>query len=245
MAGESIAQGANIIKRSFRSVYDYLGMTMVMSSIWFLIALMPTALTFLVMVQVPAINSFLLFALVSSLLLGPVTAATYGMASAMVQGEYVQVRDYISRLRMYYKRSAQVTAAMLGVLAILVIDLVFFMHSGVAWMQYLSVLWVYFIVFWALVAQYVYVVLVRQDRKAWDVIKVSALLALDNVVASLIVALASALVVVVSLWMRVPLLLFLAGTLAFLHCTAFETVVAKYSGNSGPDGPSEREKSDD
>lgn len=245
MAGESIAQGANIVKRSFRSVYDYLGMTMVISSIWFLIGFMPAALTFLVLVQVPAINSFILFVLASSLLLGPFTAATYSMASSMIQGEQVEIRDYLPKLRMHYKRSAQVTAAMLGILAILVVDLVFFMNSGNAWMQYLSVLWVYFIVFWGLVAQYAYAVLVRQDRRVWDVIKVSALLALDNVVASLIVGVTSALVIVICLWMRVPLLLFLAGTLAFLHCTAFEAVVAKYGQSSGPVGPSEREKIDD
>ena len=56
----------------------------------------------------------------------------------------------------------------------------------------------YFIAFWVLVTQYAYAVLVRQDRKVWDVIKVAALLALDNVVASLIVAFASVLVVAIS-----------------------------------------------
>ena len=35
-----------------------MGMTMFLSAVWFLIGFMPTALTFLVMVQVPAINSF-------------------------------------------------------------------------------------------------------------------------------------------------------------------------------------------
>lgn len=245
MAGESIAQGADIVKRSLRSVYDYMGMTMALSAIWFLIAFMPTALTFLVMLQVPAINSFVLFALAASLLLGPFTAATYGMASAMVRGEYVEIRDFLRKLRAHYKRAVQVTAALLLILAILVIDLIFFMNSGTAWMQYLSILWVYFIAFWVLVAQYAYAVLVRQDRKALDVIKVAALLALDNVVASLIVAVASVLVVVISLWLGVPLLLFLAGTLAFLHCTAFEIVVAKYDRSSGPDGPNERENNHD
>lgn len=245
MAGESLAQGADIVKRSFKSVYDFMGMTMFLSAVWFLIGFMPTALTFLVMVQVPAINSFLLFALAASLILGPLTAATYSMTSSMVQGQHVEIRDYWSKLRTHYKRSALVTAALLVILAILVIDLIFFMNSGNQWLQYLSVLWVYFIAFWVLVTQYAYAVLVRQDRKVWDVIKVAALLALDNVVASLIVAFASVLVVAISLWMRVPLLLFLAGTLAFLHCTAFEIVVAKYDRNSEPGGSSEREKNDD
>jgi Predicted integral membrane protein len=246
LAGESIAQGADIVKRSFRNVYDYLGMTMVMSAAWFLIGFFPSALTFLVMIQVPAINSFLIFAVVSSLLLGPVTAATYSLASAMVQGEYVTLRDYWARFVKHYKRSVGLTAAMLGVLAILVVDLIFFMNSQVAWMQYLSVLWVYFLIFWALMAQYVYVALVRQDRKVWEAMKVAALLALDNIVASLMVAITGALVIAVSVWMRVPLLLFLAGTLAFLHCTAFEIIVGKYRDKSEPagSGEGEREKTD-
>lgn len=244
LAGESIAQGADIVKRSFRNVYDYLGMTMAMSAIWFLVGFFPSALTFLVLIEVPAINSFFIFVLVSALSLGPITAATYSMVSAMVQSEYVTLREYWTRLRKYYKRAAGLTAAMLGVLAVLVVDLVFFMNSPVTWMQYLSVLWVYFLIFWALAAQYVYVVLVRQDRKVWETMKVAALLALDNIVASLMVAVTGAIVIAICLWMRVPLLLFLAGTLAFLHCTAFETIIGKYRGESESAELGEREKTD-
>lgn len=245
LAGESIAQGGKITARAFRHVYDYLGMTMAMSAVWFLIGLLPSWLAFLVMLQVPAINSFLIFAFFAVALLGPLTAATYAMCNSMVRGEYVAVRDYFTALRAHYRRGAGLTAILLVILAILVVDLVFFMSSQVVWMQYLSVLWVYFLIFWALMTQFAFVAVVRQDQSVWKSLKVAALLALDNIVASLVVGLVGALVVVISLWMRVPLMLFLAGTLAFLHCTAFEVLVAKYGGTGGSVGPRERENNDD
>lgn len=234
MAGESIAQGGRIAARAFRHVYDYLGMTMAMSSAWFLIGLLPTGLSFLVMLQVPAINSFLIFALFAVALLGPLTAAMYKLTSSVVQGDYVAFRDFFTAFRRHYKRAAGLAAALLALLAILVIDLQFFMSSKIPWMQYLSVLWIYFIIFWALMAQFAYAVLVRQERSVLQTLKVSALLALDNIVASLIVAIVGALVVAISFWMRVPLMLFLGGTLAFLHCTAFDVLVQKYGGSAEP-----------
>ena len=239
MAGESLVQGGKITARAFRHVYDYLGMTMLMSAVWFLIGLLPAWLAFLVMMQVPAINSFLIFAVLTAVILGPLTAASYHMASLMVRGEYVAVRDFFKAIFTHFKRAVGLTAILLVILAILLVDMVFFLSSQIAWMQYLSVLWVYFLLFWALVTQYAYVVLVRQGRTVWQSLKVAGLMALDNIVASLIVVIASALVVFVSFWMRVPLMLFLGGTLAFLHCTAFEVLIAKY-GES--DGASEKEK---
>ena len=62
----------------------------------------------------------------------------------------------------------------------------------------------------------------------WETMKVAALLALDNIVASLMVAVTGAIVIAVCLWMGFRFCSFLRGRLAFLHCTAFEIIVGKY-----------------
>lgn len=233
MAGESISQGGRIIGRSFKLMYEYLGMTMVISAFWFILALIPTGATFLTMAALPGPPSFLIFAVVCIFLFGPVTAATYSMTHSMVQREGVGVLDFFRRLRQFYFRSVKLTIAMGAILGILLVDLRFFLGSGVTWMEYLSILWLYLILFWLLMAQYVFPVTVKQERKLLDTLKVAALLALDNVVVSLMLLIVGVALIFVSIWLQVPLLLFMAGTLGFLHCAGMDEILGKYGRSQG------------
>jgi len=244
LAGESIVQGGKITLRALRHVYDYMGMTLFLSAAWFLAGLIPAWFLYTVKVELSSILTDAVFIVLASLVLGPTSAATYQMASWMVRGEYVLVRDYFRAYRRHFKRAVGLAAVLLLILEIISFYLRFFLFGPIPWLQYFAVMWVYFLIAWALMSQYASAALVRRERTVWQTLKVAALLALDNIVASLVVLLAGGVLVVLSVWLAVLLVLFLGGTLAFLHCTAYEVLVAKYGGSDGPMGESERETID-
>ena len=228
MTGESLAQGWRAVARGFQGLYDYIGTTMVVSALWFLIGFTPTALSFLVFLQVPAVNSFLIFAACWVALLGPATAAVYSAMHELLDGEMIRLRDMAAHFAKHYKRAAALSAVMGAVLGVLVVDVIFFTQLQTGWSRYVAIIWGYFILFWALTAQYVFPFLITRDVSVWQVVKMAALMAADNVVATLVVAFFTLLVLAASVFLRVPVMLFMIGTFAFLHVSAFRELIKKY-----------------
>ena len=241
MAGESISQGWGIVSRGFRKAYDYFGTVMIISTIWFFLGLFPTWLSFLVFVQVPAINSLGIFLVCAFFLLGPLTAAVYSITDVLFRGDEVHYKEYFTHLKKHYKRSVRVTAAMGILLAILVVDLLYFLQLQFGFLQLVSVLWMYLILFWLMMMQYVYPLLVRREVGTWEILKMGALLAMDNIVATLIVGLFSVIVVVASYYLRVPLMLLMVGVIAFLHNAALDELLRKYPRAQALDEPVQNE----
>lgn len=235
MAGRSIAQGGRVVGRGFKHAYELAGTNIVLSVLWFVFALMPVLLTSIVAVDLPGVNSIIIAIAALLMFFGPVTAMVYSIAYAAMRRETSGIfREVYSRLKTHFSDSIKVTAAMFAILAVLYVDLLFFSQSNTVWIQYISVFWLYLILFWALMFQYLYPVMVREQRKkrkvkVLEVLKMSALLALDNMVASFVILAAGVAFVWISLLFRVPVLLFLAGTLGFLHVTALDTIIKKYT----------------
>lgn len=245
MAGESLAQGKRIFSRTFRGTYEYLGMIMVLSAVWFFFALAPAGWTLMVMVQVPSVATIVIFMLVVTFLSGPVSAAVSSMTTSLVQKEMILAREIFQRFAKYYLPAAKTTALMTILLGILVVDLIFFITREVAWMQFVGVIWVYFIIFWLLMGQYIFPLIVRREPKTWETLKLAALLALDNLVATFVAALIGLLVTVLSGVLQVPILLFFGGILAFLHSVTLDEVIDKYGRSQESADEIEGEKADE
>lgn len=226
--GEALAQGWRAIARGMRGAYDFAGTNMLISSIWFFLGFFPAMLTFLVFVQVPALNSLLIFGIVAATLLGPLTAGVYSICDALLQGEDVTIREYFSHFRRHYTKALASTAVMGAILALLVLDVLFFGQLGTRLGQVISVFWMYMIFVWCLTIQFVYPLIVRRDLTVWQTLKTAVLLALDNTVATLVITLVALAVAAVSYFLRFPLMLFMAGTLGFLHCAALDELLVRY-----------------
>lgn len=240
MAGESVAQGWRAVARGFRGAYDFAGTTMIVSTLWFFGGMFPALLAFLVLVQVPAINSVLIFGAVCVVLLGPLTAGVYSVCDSIMRGDEVRIKEYFSHIARHYKKAALVTAVMGAILGVLVIDVLFFLQLGNRIMQFVGMVWVYLIIFWLMMVQYVYPLVVRKDRSVWETIKMAALLVLDNVVATLVVVIFATLTAVASYFLRVPMMLFMVGTIGFIHIAAFTELIRKYEkANRDSDSPVE------
>ncbi len=235
MTGESLRLGWTIIARAFRNMYDYMGLTMLLSSVWFLVGLVPPAFAaylvylFSSATGMPHLGAYMLFGLVSVGLFGPVTAATYAVTDAVIRREEVGLRDFFRFLREHYLRGASLTAALEFILAVLIVDIVFFASLPHAWAGYLVFLWLYFVVFFAFMASYAYPLAVRRKAGLFQTLKAAFLLAADNLVVSLLVALTALAFGAASLFLQAPFLLFFGGTIAFLHCVALDEVMKKYA----------------
>lgn len=208
---------------------------MVLSFFWYVLAFIPARLVYAVVEELPAINTYLIFCLVVVFLSGPFTAAVYSMVHSMLQGETVAPLEYFTRFRKHYRTSVKLTLALVIIFVILRVDLQFFLTNDIPWMQYVSVVWIYLTLFWLLMIQYVYPVMVRKERSLLDTLKVSALLALDNIVVSLMVFVTGLLVLFLCILTQIPALLFMAGTLSFLHVTALNTIITKYGRGEAQD----------
>lgn len=228
MAGESLRQGGMVFVQAMRRTYEHLGMVMVISLLWFGLAALPMVYLLNFARVVPSLFSFLIVALEATFLAGPVTAAVYSVADRLLQDEDATLTDVWHLFRRHYRLSAQVTGAMSAILLILGIDIIVFMQSKVRLLQWLAVLWLYFVAFWFLLTIYTSSLVVYQQVSWLKVLQRAALLVLDNVVVTLLVMGETIVVVVLSFFFLIPVPLLLGGMLAFLHLIALHTLMAKY-----------------
>jgi len=241
VAGESLRLGWQAVAKGFRGMYDHLGTTMVLSSAWFLLGFFPAGLTFLVLLQAPALNSLLIFGVVWAALFGPMTAAVYSAAMDLLEGGFFRLRDTFGHFRKHYKRAAGLSAVMGAILAVLVVDVLFFARVTAGWTQLIVIgIWGYFILMWAMTAIYVFPFAVRRDVSIWRILKMSVLMALDNAVATFVVGFFTLASLAVCVFLRAPVMLFMIGIFAFLHCAAFSELIKKYRRSA--EGAEEQEK---
>lgn len=223
-------------------MYDHMGLTMLISAVWCLVGLAPAAFTLWVLLQAPLLGAFLVFSLTAVGLFGPITAATYAVADAVIQGEPVGFRDFFRFFREHYLRAAGLTAALIVILSVLVVDLIFFTTLPYGWAGYVVFLWIYFIVFFGFMAGYAYPLAVRKRARLFPTLKTAFLLAADNLVVSVIVAVTALALGAASLYLQAPFLLFVGGTLGFLHSVALDEVMKKYSALRQGDGDEEADE---
>lgn len=145
MAGESVRQSGIIFSQALRRSYAHLGLVMSISVVWFALAGIPAAFMLYFCRLVPNLISFLITGVVLTFLSGPVTVAVYSVANALVHEEPVNFSSLWHRFRSHYRQAAQVTAVMVGIILILLVDIIVFLQSKIRFVQWLSVFWLYFI----------------------------------------------------------------------------------------------------
>jgi uncharacterized membrane protein YesL len=79
-----------------------------------------------------------------------------------------------------------------------------------------------------LMANYIFPFLVNQDIGVFLTMKRAVLLALDNIVVTIFLAIAVLLVVVLSVILAAPVLLLMMGTVAFLQNVGYGELMRKY-----------------
>ncbi len=228
MAGQSISKSWQIIRKGFRYSYDYLGMVIASSALWFVTGFFPILIvtSFNKYIQSPI--AYGVAVLVTLIVLGPSTAAVHGIAAAILDNEDTRVREFFKFFRKYFWRSTALMLLNVLILLILASDLIFTLNNPNRFIQMLSGIWVYFFIFWALMSNYIFPFVVNQDVGVLLTMKRSALLALDNLVVTIILSLAVLIVVVLSVVLAAPVLLLMLGIIAFLQNVGYRELMQKY-----------------
>ncbi|MCK9223198.1 MAG: DUF624 domain-containing protein [Limnochordia bacterium] len=230
MSGVSLKLSWAIFRGGLRLIYEYFGTVIITSFLWFAIGLAP--LIVITLTKTATIPAVFVIAIVATLFtLGPATAAAYDTIARVINREIFSLGDFFRGFRKYFGRATGLMTIIAVVWAILILDVYFYLYvfqgPAIITMAVL-ILTFYIVVFWLLMSNWLFPVLVQRPRKIKMILKQAALLALDNLVVSLMITLMVLLVFLVSLLLQVGLILLLIGSIAIFQNFGFLKVLEKY-----------------
>lgn len=220
-------QAGSVIVQSLKSTYEYIGTVMLANILWFFVGFFPVLVVSLLQIENPIL--FVLGLALTLITIGPATSGVHYIIHKLIIREEVAVlNDFKLGFRKFFTRSLALVILGLGVFVILVADLAFSVQHTNTIIRMLSGVWVYFMVFWFVMLQFLFPFLVQQDAGLKMIIKRAALITIDNVFASVIIAIAVILIMVISIVLAAPILLFFMGIVAFVQNYALIGLMAKY-----------------
>lgn len=227
-AGESVRRAGRALARGFRLSYDYLGMVLAGSTIWFLIGLVPAVVGVSAAVRLPSLVTAGMAGIILVLLTFPAFTSVVAVNRRIVHGEEVALADFWREFVAHFRRSAGLGAIALGVPAILVVDLAYFVQAPWTPLRLLAGAWVWFVVYAIAVLVMAPAVLVNLERSAWQVWKQTALVVLDNLAVTVLVMLVLLALAVVSVVLAAPLMLLLGGMAGMILAASAEEILQRY-----------------
>jgi uncharacterized membrane protein YesL len=228
MAGQSLSKSWLIFRRGIRYSYDYLGMVLATSALWFFVGFSPLLVvtTFSNHIQNPAVVGV---AIVLTLVtFGPATAAVHAMIAKILDKEDVTVRGFFRHFRCFFGRALGLTLLNVLILVNLGSDFIFTINNPNKIIRMLSGIWIYFFIFWALMSNYIFPFLVNQDIGVFMTMKRAVLLALDNLVVTIFLTIEVVIVAILSIVLAAPVLLLMMGIIAFLQNVGYRELMQKY-----------------
>jgi uncharacterized membrane protein YesL len=240
MAGGFISRNSTVLRQAFRSSYEQLGLTITISVIWFLAAAIPAAymLYFILVVmaggKLNILLPLILFWLTVTFLYGPVTAMAYAIAGDMINAAEIAPSSLWRAFTRHYKAAAAVTGAMAVILIILAVDVVVYLQNPTTLNVFLTIFLLYLMVFWFLMSAYIYPLITYKYGSVWQTLKQAALLTLDNMALTLLVAVEVLVVGLACIFFILPVPAYLGGTVALLHTAAFKAILTKYEKKPQP-----------
>ncbi|HET7559958.1 MAG TPA: DUF624 domain-containing protein [Limnochordia bacterium] len=250
MAGESVRKGWRIVVDGFHLGNDSIPAVMWASVLWFIVGAAPTlfwGLTWAGTVQSPSrlLAAFLLM-LTAALLLSPATVAAHALMLMVRRREPTGFRAFFTAFAHHYRRAAGVGLAMSVIGVVVLSDITFFYQSSHVVLRLLSIVWLYFVLFWLLMMNYAPAMVVWQPQTdVLTLLKRSALLVLDNLVVTLVISAAALTYLAGSVLLRVPFFLIFMGAVAALETAAVERLLSRYLEEEPEQEPSGEQDDED
>lgn len=223
----SFGESWRTLIRTFKLSYEHIGKVMLSNLVWFAVAFGPMlAFSYLPFLQSDAV--FLIAIIAGFVTIGGATGAVHYRMNRVLLGEETALKDMWEGFRLYWLRGTILFA--LGVLGslILVFNIWFSQSYPVTWFMILSGLWVWGMIFWIALHQFVFPFLINQDRGVFQTLKRAALIILANPLPTMLMLVFSIIVVALSLLFAAPLLIFVASFLALLQNSFYHELMAKY-----------------
>lgn len=219
-------QSWQMFVRALKLSYEYIGNVMLTNLVWFIAGFAP----FLAFTYLPIQSDvFFVFVTISTFItLGGATAAVHYRMNRVIGREETPLNDLWKGFKLFVVRGTiALIVAVLGFL-ILVFNIWFSQNYPTTLFLILSGLWIWGIIYWLSVQQFIFSFLVNQNIGVFLAIKRAALLTLDNPLASAILLVFSAVVVALSVLLAAPVLIFVASFLALLQNCFYHELMTKY-----------------
>lgn len=218
----------HILSQTGRQIYDFLGITILISALWAVLGFAPLFF----FVNVAALSPNLVTILIPIVLLifwtVPLTSAAYSMTASLMDKDEVWMRDFFRRIGPYYKKSLGASAVAGTVLIILVIDVIYFSGAESPFLRWLAVFWYYLIAFWFFALQYLFPLIVQMQDGVWKTLKKAVLIAMDNVIVSVLLFIVGVAFAYMSVLLYMPFILLFMGCLSTMHNIALVEILKKY-----------------
>lgn len=212
--------------RALKLSYEHIGKVMITNLIWFVVGFF--LLLLFTYIPVESDWFFILVMVGTPILMGGAFGAVHYRMNAIVKGEDTSLEHVWIGFKRYFVRGA-----ILAVLAVLGFRILF---SNISFSQnypskvflLLSGFWIWGIVLWYGMHQFVLPFVVNQNTGAFSAVKKAALIVLDNPWPSFLLVVFSLIVIALSVLFAAPLLIFLASFLALLQNCFYHELMVKY-----------------
>jgi len=225
----------NVFYKWFWDTYDNLGKVILGNVVWFILCL-PTFFGLFGLLFQPSgkqLNLFpYLMLLIPSLLLSaPITAGLFHLTYIFVQEREAEFKELFIGFKKYFKKSVVIALILAAIIGLLVVNIQFYATRAPA-LKFIGVIFaglgLWGMVFIGLLLVYLFPILVQQDGGLGKIFKRAALLVLDNIGYTLVVAI---LAMVVSLGLTiftVGLVFLMMSLISILLNNALTEVLKKY-----------------
>lgn len=220
------SQSWRIFIRALKLSYDHIGKIMITNLAWFALGFFPL----LVFTYIPFENpAFFLPAIVITFItLGGATAAVHYVINRILTGDDATLKEFWQGFKQFVIRgSLLLTAAILG-FTILLFNIWFSANYPSTMFMILAGFWIWGIIFWYSVQQFVFPFVINQNIGFFLALKRGALLTLDNPLASGILMVLSVVIIALSVVLAAPILIFVASFLALLQNCFYHEMMLKY-----------------
>ncbi|MDI9441546.1 MAG: hypothetical protein QM392_05395 [Bacillota bacterium] len=223
----TFGQSWRTLLKSFKMSYEHLGKLALLNLVWFTVGVGPL----MIGAYLPWESPLVLFVagMLSLITLGGAFPALHSMTNRIIDGEVINWRQFLPAFKKYVVRGTILLALRLFGFFVLTFNIWVALNKPSTLYLILSGFWLWGIVYWYAMQQYVYPLLTRHDLGVLTVLKRAALLTLDNPLASVFVFVISVVINVLSVILTVPLTIFTAGFLAFLQNNFLLGLLEKYS----------------
>ena len=216
------------LKKSLADSYDYLGLVLASSFVWFSTALGGFAVVSKIGRLESPLMPLLGMAALYLLLIAPMTAGVYSLARTIVIRDDPSLLDLLWGARKLFVPSMTLAFAQLIVTAMIVANAWFYLTHGGILLRMLGVVFLYILLVWALSATYHYPLLIEQRPGVLKILKRGLLLAMDNVAFTAGVFFVIILLTCFSGVTLLGLPLLYMGVLSILQTRALRALFVKY-----------------
>lgn len=235
---DEVLRAGAVVRGSLADAYGYLGTVVLLSLAWFAwLAGAAFLLSFFVKSLIAIVPVVLIVA-------APPAGAAFHVTGLILNGRDAALCDFTIGLRRFFLRSLGVMAAHVGVLGVVAADIAWFLTRPGTALKVIGGLWLYALLFLAMMTLYYFPIMVQQDVGFRKIFKRAALLVLANPFYSLVILVFEVVITALCVFLAPAFSLLYMGVIAFAGNRATRMLFEKYGVFSGS-GNEDRNGADD